>query len=106
KAWQQVLQVADVGLELLCPTVEDLAHAYWHRIHQVRAAGLDVVMDLLSLALDDLYKPQQRWKQLLVQRQRGAHVKGGRDDVVAALAAVDMIVGIDRLAQQTAGQRG
>ncbi|MNY01482.1 hypothetical protein D3C86_1340150 [compost metagenome] len=106
QAWLQVLQMADVGLELLRPTVEHLAHAHRHGVHQVRTPGFDVVMNLLGLALDDLHQMRQRRQQLFMERQCCADVNGGRDDVVAALPAVDVIVGVHRLAQQAAGQRG
>src|SRR5471030_1328973 len=99
-------QVADIGLELLRPTVEHLTHAHRHGIHQVSAAGFDVMMNLLGLVLDHLHQMHQRRQQLLVQRQCGTDVDGGRNDVVAALAAVDVIVGVHRLAEQSAGQGG
>jgi hypothetical protein len=44
--------------------------------------------------LDHLHQVQQRRQQLFVQGQGGTDVDGGRDDVVAALAAVDVIVGL------------
>ncbi|MNF54407.1 hypothetical protein D3C84_358350 [compost metagenome] len=106
QAWLQTLQQADVGLELLRPTVEHLTHAHRHRVHQVRTPGLDVVMHLPGLALDDLHQVRQRRQQLLMQRQRRTDVDSGRNNVVAALATVDVIVGVHRLAEQAAGQRG
>ncbi|MNV13870.1 hypothetical protein D3C71_1045320 [compost metagenome] len=106
QAWLQALQKDDVGLELLRPAIEDLAHAHRHGVHQVSAAGFDMVMHFLSLALDHLHQTGQGRQQLLVQCQRRADVDGGRNDVVAALAAVDVIVRVHRFAEQTAGQGG
>ncbi|MNE95378.1 hypothetical protein D3C80_1934550 [compost metagenome] len=59
----QILQMTDVGLELLRPAIEHLAHAHRHGVHQVGASGFDVVMHLFSLALDHLYQVRQRRQQ-------------------------------------------
>ena len=104
QARQQRLDVFDIGANLLSPAIEYLAHAYRHGVHQVRAAGLDERMYFIGLALDHLHQMRQRWQQLFMQRQRGTHVDGGRNDVVAALPAVDVIVGVDLVAEYAAGQ--
>ncbi|MCY1429728.1 hypothetical protein D9M71_456580 [compost metagenome] len=43
-------------------------------------------------------------QQTLLQLQRGADVDGRGNDVVAALPAVDLVVGVDRATQATAGE--
>uniref|UniRef100_A0A1I7YGG5 Transcriptional regulator n=1 Tax=Steinernema glaseri TaxID=37863 RepID=A0A1I7YGG5_9BILA len=104
QAWQSVVQVTDARLDLCRPAAQHLAHAHGHGVHQVGATGLDERVHLLGLVLDHLHQVLERRQQLFVQGQRGAHVDGGGDDVVAALAAVDMVIGVYRVAHHTAGQ--
>jgi len=98
--------MVDIGLELLRPAIEHLAHAYRHGVHQMGAPGFDIGVNFDRLALDNLHQMAQRRQQLLVQAQCSADMDGGRDNVVAALPAVDVIVGVHRLAQQPRGQGG
>ncbi|MOA13766.1 hypothetical protein D3C78_1338290 [compost metagenome] len=106
QARQHILQVADIGLELLRPTVEHLAQTHRHGIHQMGATRFDEWVDLFGLALDHLHQVQQRRQQLLMQGQGSADMNAGGDDVVAALAAIDVVVRVDRLSQQAAGEGG
>ena len=70
-----------------------------HRVHQVRAAGLDDAAELLLALAEHSGQMLQRRQQLLVQQQRRADVDRRRDHIVAALAHVDVIVRMHRLAR-------
>ena len=62
---QHALQPAHVGADLRRPAAELLIEPHRHRIHQVRAAGLDDAGDLARLGLD-------RRGQMLERRQRAS----------------------------------
>ena len=106
QAGLQLAQVVDVLLDLVSPGVQALAHAHRHGVHQVGAAGFDVLVDAGGLAAGDADQMLQRRQQLLGQFHGGADVDAGGDDVVAALAAVDVVIGADRLAVTAGGQGG
>ena len=61
---------------------------------------------LRGLGLRDRHQVVKRRQQPLVQGQRRGHVDGAGHHVVAALAGVDLVVGVHRRAQRAAGQRG
>ena len=65
-----------------------------NRVHQVGAAGLDDVRELVGLGLQRLFQPLQRGQQpraLLTQR---GEVHGRREHVVGGLAHVHVVVGV------------
>ncbi len=63
------------------------------------AAGLHHRGELLLALCDHAREVMQRGQQLFVQQQRRADVDRGRNDIVAALPHVDMIVGMHRQAR-------
>ena len=85
-------------VRLLRVARELLAEADRHRVLQVGAADLDHVVELLRLAVE---RRRQRaaapGSRISLDRQVGGDVDGGRDDVVARLPGVDVVVGVDRL---------
>ena len=78
------------------PCAEFLGEAQRHRIHQVGATGLDRLADRLRALVDGLAQVRERRQQLVPGADRRHHPQRGRDDVVAALAEVDVVVGMDR----------
>ena len=103
-------RVADAhgGQAHLCGVAgELLAQGDGHGIHQVRAAGLDDVMEGVGLGLEGGFELLERGQKLVggaVQRgemdRRGEHVVGG-------LPHVDVVIGVSLLRRlAVVGQRG
>ena len=76
---------------------EFLAEADRRGVLKVGAADLDHVVELARLGGQGVAQLGQRRQQLPVEGEQGGEVDGGREDVVARLAAVDVVVGMDRL---------
>ena len=85
--------------DLLCPASQFLAHAHRHCVHEMGTPGLHDIVGFLGLPPDDLPQVRERREQCLGNLQGGAHVNGGRNDVIAALAHVDVIIGMHLRAQ-------
>ena len=100
------LDARDRVLDLRLPRGHLLAHGDGQRVHEMRAPGLHLVADLARLRPDGGGEPAQGRQQPVAHRECGGDVDGGRDDVVAALAAVDVVVGMDRLAEAAAREVG
>ncbi len=105
---QQVLgrlldAVAGVA-DLVAPSAQLLGQGHRHGIHQVGAAGLDHGLGFLLAARDGLHQVIQARQQGIVHLGNGAQVDGRGNHVVAALAHVDVVVGVDRLAAVVGGQ--
>ena len=81
---------------------ELLAQRHGHGVHQVRAAGLDDVVELACLGLERPGEALERGDQVVRQLVERGEVDGAREDVVRGLAHVDVVVGMDVLA----GERG
>lgn len=92
------------SVDLCRPAIQHLAHAHRHGVHQVRTARFHILVHLRRLGLDHLYQVAQGRQQLFVQGQRSADMNGGGDDVVAALATVDVVIGVDSVTQHAACQ--
>src|SRR5688572_32487136 len=61
------------------------------------AADLDDAVELLGLAAESIGELAQSRLELLLDREISRNVDRGRDDVVARLAGVDVVVRMDRL---------
>ena len=79
---------------------ELLAERDGHRIHPVRAAGLDDVGELGRLRLQGGFEPLERRQQVVDDLVEGRQVDRGREDVVRALAHVDVVVRVHVLARE------
>ena len=73
---------------------ELLAEGHRHRVHQVRAAGLDDVGELLGLALQRAGQPVERRQQVVGHLAERRQVDRRREDVVRRLAHVHVVVGM------------
>src|SRR3954462_7268959 len=74
--------------------VELLAERHRHRVHEVRAPGLDDVLELLGLAPERLLEGLQRGQQLVRRVVEGGEVDRAGEHVVGRLAHVDVVVGV------------
>ena len=90
------------GLEPLDPASHDgrvaaelLAERHRGGVHQVRAAGLHEVVELGGLGLQRRRELFQRRHQVAGRRHRRGDMDRGRERVVAGLAGVDLVVGVD-----------
>jgi hypothetical protein len=83
-------------LNLRRPAANLLAKADRHRVHKVRPAGLDNIVRFLGPAAEHELEMVQRGNQRFVDEQIGRDVDRRRNHVVAALAHVDVVVGMDR----------
>ena len=94
-------RVADPGraeADLRGVAVELLAQGHRDRVHQVGAAGLDVVGELLALRGEGRGEPVERRQQVVVDLAERRQVDGRREDVVGRLAHVDVVVGMGAVA--------
>ena len=73
---------------------ELLAEHHRRRVHQVRAAGLHDVLELLGLGLEAPREVVQRRDEVAGGGLDGGDVDAGREGVVARLAGVDVVVGV------------
>ncbi len=71
----------------------------------MRAAGLDDPCEVALPGAQHLGQVLERWHELAAHRECGAHMDGGRNHIVAALAHVDMVIGMHRAAEPPARQR-
>ncbi len=62
QVWQGRFDVSLGAIDLRRPAIQHLAHAHWHGIHQVGAAGLHVLMHLRRLGLNHLHQVRQGWQ--------------------------------------------
>ena len=91
------LQSRHAVLDLRAPGAHLLAERHRHRVHQVRATGLDRSRRRRPpCARSSRSSSLSAGSSCLRQRERGAQVDRRRDHVVAALAAIDVIVRMDR----------
>jgi len=91
-------------VHLRSPPIELLPQRYGHRVHQVGAACLDDISCLVGFFPERFRKVFEGRQQLLLDRQRCADVHAGRDNVIAALAHVHMVVRMHLFAQARACQ--
>ena len=75
-------------------SAELLPERHRDRVHQVSAAGLDVVGELLRLCLQRRGEAVDRRQQVVVDLAERGQVHGGGEDVVGRLAHVDVVVGV------------
>ena len=81
-------------VDLRAPAAHLLAERQRHRIHQVRAPGLDDLADVADAAADHRAEVRKRRQQVLLDREQRAQMNRRRNHVVRALAHVDVIVGM------------
>ena len=104
--------VALTVLELRHPAGDLLAERQRCGVLQMGAADLDDAVEGGGLLLQRRAQRAQRRQQPLLQRLHRRHMHGRREHVVAALAAVDVVVGVHeppfptRAAHQLAGAVG
>src|SRR5690606_14343374 len=75
-------------------------------VHEVGAAGLDDVGELLGLAFQGAGEGVERGQQVADHGGGGGDVDGGGEDVVGRLRGVDVVVRVHRPAQDRAGDVG
>ncbi len=93
-------------VNLRTPAIEFLPQRDGHRIHQVRATGLDDGTDFIRFFANALGKMFERRQQFVLHGNRGADVNTGRDYVVRALAHVDLVVRVHLGAGDVAREPG
>ena len=71
-----------------------------HRVHQMRAARLDDVVELARLRLERAGEPVERGQQVALELPERGEVDGGREDVVRRLAHVDVVVRVHVVARE------
>ena len=79
-------------VDLGSPAIKFLAQRDRHGVHQMRTPCLDDVLALVSFFFEYLRQMPQRRHQHSVNRARRTDMNASRNDVVAALAHVDVIV--------------
>ena len=89
--WMPEPHLRRVAAELLAEGDRD-------RVHQVGAAGLDHVGELLGLRFQRLLQATHRRQQVVGHLAQRRQVDGGGEDVVGGLAHVDVIVGVGPVA--------
>ena len=91
----------------LCrPAAQFLSQSDGHGVHEVCAPGLDLALELGGAPFEGVGQMLQCRQQAIAHPESRTDMDGGGDHVVAALAAVDMIVGVYGPAQACAGQAG
>ena len=96
--WQRVLHARDPLADLRRIAAELLAERDGHRVHPVRAARLDHIVELRGLRLERSRQRLHRGQQVVHGAVERCKVHGGREDVVRRLAHVDVIVRVHALA--------
>ncbi len=91
---QRGLHPLDAGLDLAGVAAELLAQRHRHRVHQVRAAGLDDGAPLPGLAGQRLVQHLERRNQVAHSGFGGRDVRRGREGVVGRLRHVHVVVGV------------
>ena len=81
---------------------ELLSQRHGHGVHEMRAARLDDVVELLRLPLERVRQRGESGQQIVRRLVERREVDGRREDVVRRLAHVHVVVGVDVVA----GQRG
>ena len=89
EATNAALHLAGVALELL-------PQADWRGVLQVGASGFDDRHELFGLVAQRVLQPVEGRLQLLLDRHQCRQVNGCRDDVIAGLAHVDVVVLVHR----------
>src|SRR5690606_33527997 len=92
---QDILQTADGMFNHGGVAAELLAQADGRGVHQVGAADLDDVIEGLGLFRQGVPQPPEGGQQVVGQAFQGGDVHGRGDDVVAGLAHVDVVVGMN-----------
>ena len=95
---QRRLDPLDAEPDLGGVAAELLAEGDRHRVHQVGAAGLDDVGELLRLRLQRRLERAHRRQQVVGDLAERRQVDGGGEDVVGGLAHVDVVVGVGAVA--------
>ena len=85
----------DVVADLRAPAPEFLSQRYRHRVHEMSSPGLDDISQLCRLAVECCMQMTQSRQELVLQLKRGTHMDCRGYHVVAALAHVDVIVGVN-----------
>ena len=93
----------DVQLVAVCdlrpPAVEFLPEGHGHRIHQVGTTGLYDLPEFIGFRLESLCQVIERREQLIMDRNGRADMYTARNHIVAALAHVDVVIGMDVVAE-------
>ena len=97
QAGQGGLQTGDPPVQLRDVAAEFLAERERHGILEVRSADLDDGLERLPLRLESIAQGADARDEVLDDRRGDGHVERRRERVVAGLAAVDVVVGVDRL---------
>ena len=92
------LRPTDRLLELACITPEFLAKSDRRCVLEVRAPRLDDRPELVGLGFDSSTQSLEGRQQLLLDRHRGRQLHRRRHDIVGALTAIDVVIGMDRRA--------
>ncbi len=74
---------------------EFLTEADWGGVHEMGAADLEDVVKRRGFGVEGSMEVPERRDEALVREAQEGDVKGGGDDVVGGLAAVDVVVGVD-----------
>ena len=106
QAWRNRREAERRVLYLRLPGVHLLADRDGQGIHQVRAPRLYVIADLGRLVGDRARELGERRQQRVAQLERCREVDRGRDDVVAALATIDMVIRVHGAAEPGGRQAG
>ncbi len=97
---------AERFLDLPGVAAELLAEPDRRRVLEVGPAGLDDRPELLLLGDERGVEPLEGGQQVVLDGHRGRQLERGRDRVVRALAAVDVVVRVDLPAAEPGARRG
>ena len=85
----------------LIPSLAHLAEGHGYGVHEMGPAGLDDLGELGGLATERRREMLERRREVVEGRLCGRDAQGARERVVARLAVVDVVVGMD---VETAGE--
>ena len=100
QARQRCLDAGDALPHLGRVAAELLSQRHGHGVHEMRAARLDDVVELLRLALERGRQRGERGQQVVRRLIERGEVNRGREDVVRRLAHVHVVVGVDVVPRQ------
>ncbi len=95
----------EAAFDLRTPAGQLLSQGHRHRIHKMRAPRLYNGADFALLRAQHIAQMLQRGHQVTANSQRRTHMNSGRNDVVAALAHVDVIVRMHGATETARGER-
>ncbi|MNE39952.1 hypothetical protein D3C80_1339350 [compost metagenome] len=98
----QLTEMRDAGFDMFevifqhrRPAGNFLAQRQWRSILKMGATDFNDIVESFRLGMQRAVQRLQLWDQMLAHRDNRRHMHCGRENVVGALAFVDVVVGVD-----------